>query len=167
MAFRDLDDFLVVKPVVLPIRGKDYAFPGEISARSWLLLQSVAEKLQQAQASGGEFDPDEQTVSDADEADLREELLGGVDEEMVADGLTSAHIKAVFYALIAYHLSGLEAAEAVWNAQGEAPAPSREARRKSMPAKSTRSRGSRAGSNGPKAVAAKAAPGARSSGAGS
>jgi len=48
-AFRDLDEFLVVEPIELPIKGKVYSFPGEISARAWLLLQTVAERMQAAQ----------------------------------------------------------------------------------------------------------------------
>ena len=142
MAFRDLDEFLVVKPIVLPIRGRDYAFPGSVSARVWLQLQSLLEQMQgaaRAQAAGEDYDPDEEALSDVDEAAMMHEMLGGVQDEMVADGLTSAHIRAAFYTLIAWHLSGQEAAEAVWNAQGDVgkvAAPNRAARRKSPTAPS-------------------------------
>lgn len=156
MAFRDLDDFLVVKPVELPIRGKVYAFPGEITAEAWLLLQIVAEQMeraQKAQAAGLPIDEDEEAVDDHAESRLRSELLGGVEQEMIEDGLTSAHLKAVFYTLIAFHLSGLEAAEAVWEAQGETSAPNRATRRAKSPrgASPTRSRGSQGASKAPKA----------------
>jgi hypothetical protein len=160
MAFRDLDEFLVVKPVVLPIHGKDYAFPGEISARSWLRLQRLTERLQ-AQSNGDGLDPNEVMLNDREEEELSNELFGGVDEEMVADGRTSTQIKAVFYTLVAYHISGQEAAEAVWEAQGEAPSPNRKQRRATTPSPR---RASPASSNPPpKAVS----PGKRSSSSGS
>lgn len=146
MAFRDLDEFLQVEPLALPIRGKVYEFPGEVSAWAWLLTQRVGErfeKARRAREAGLELDPDEEVLSDMDEGRLRAEMFGGVEEEMIADGLTSEHMKRVFYALVAYHLSGREAAEAVWNGQGEAKAPNRAVRR--AKAKSTPSRGSRAG----------------------
>jgi len=161
MAFRDLDDFLVVEPVKLPIRGKVYEFPGEISARTWLLLQSVAEKAQQAQLSGDEKAMEEVAIPDDVEANLKRELLGDAEAEMVADGLTSTHMKAVMVTLMAYHLEGREAAELVWDAQGKAPSPNRAGRR--HPTKPARSRASHAGSTAPTT----AAPGTASSKSGS
>jgi len=146
MAFKDLGEFLVVEPLVLPIRGKEYSFPGEISARSWLMVQRIGEKYERARRAkevGQEVDPDEEVLSDQDEGILRAEMFGGVDEQMAADGLSSGHMERVFQTLIAFHLSGREAAEAVWQAQGEAKAPNREQRRSATT--STRSRGKRAG----------------------
>ena len=142
MAFRDLQEFLSVKPVLLPIRGKTYAFPGDISAAAWLRLQTVGDRLR------GD-DSDAEAVSDADEANLRAEMFGDAAAEMVADGCTGAEMQAVFVTLISYHLAGrsLEAAELVWSAQGEASAPNRTARRSKTAAKPARLRGSRAGSN--------------------
>ena len=159
MAFRDLDEFLVVTPVRLPIRGKTYEFPGAISARSWLLVQRMGEQFdraRRAEAAGEEYDPDEVAIDDTEEVDLRGELFGPAEAEMVADGLTSAHLERVFFTLIAYHLSGIEAAEAVWEhaertASGKPPAPNRATRRKGT---SAASRGSRAGSKSPKKAAA-------------
>jgi len=154
MAFRDLDEFLTVKPLVLPIGGKEYAFPGEISARSLLLLSSVNTKALQAQEDGA--DPSTEVVSDEDEAALRDEIFGGAEAEMIADGLTNTHIRVTFFTLIAFHMYGLESAQTFWNAQGEAPAPNRAARRHSpkksarATAKSARSRGSRAGTTSAK-----------------
>lgn len=146
MAFRDLEEFLVVEPLELPIRGKLYRFPGEISARAWLLVQRLGEKYERARRAreaGRPIDSDEEALSDYDESALRSEMFGDAEEEMIADNLTSGHMKRVFYALVAFHLSGREAAEAVWNNTGEAKAPNRETRR--VEAKSTRSRGSHAG----------------------
>ncbi len=148
MSFRDLDEFLSVEPIVLPIRGTAYSFPGEISARTWLRLQRVWQTIERA------GDPDAEAVSDFDEAQLMAEMFGGVDEQMAADGVTSAEIKRVFVTLMAYHLSGREAAENVWNNSGEAVAPNRAARRHPATT-STPSRGSRAGST-PRAKTASA-----------
>jgi len=168
MAFRDLDEFLVVEPIVLPIRGRKYAFPGSVSARVWLQLQSMSELMQaaaRAAAAGEDYEPDEEALSDVDEAAMMSEMLGGVQDEMVADGLTSAHIRAAFYTLIAWHLSGEDAAEAVWNAQGnggKATALNRAARRKKSPPARSRASSSAAPKN-----AAQSLPGEASSETGS
>jgi hypothetical protein len=148
MAFRDLDEFLVVRPIVLPIRGKDYAFPGEVSARSWLMLQRMNEQTNAVLR--GELGPETEAASDNDEAGLRAEMFGDTAAEMVADGLTSAHMDAVYYTLLAHHLSGPATAQVVWEAQGEAGAPNRQDRRHPPAAKPSRPRGSRATSNDPK-----------------
>ena len=144
MAFKDLDDFLVIKPLVLPIRGKEYAFPGEISARAGLLLQRAFDVPDDA-------DPDAVVLTDAEENELRTALFGGLEKQMIDDGLTNTHLRVVFYTLIAYQQTrDLKLAEQVWNAQGEAIAPNRETRRRKPAAKSTRPRGSRAASTAPK-----------------
>jgi hypothetical protein len=75
-------------------------------------------------------------------------MFGEAEAEMIADGCTSTHMKIVLFTLIAFHLSGRDEALAVWNARGEATAPSRAIRRstsKASPTTPTRSRGSRAG----------------------
>jgi hypothetical protein len=119
--FRDLEEFLVVEPVVLPIRGKDYAFPGQVSARTWLLLQDLAEREQRARKAivdGENIDLDEVVVPDDVEDHLMDELLGEAKQEMIDDGLTSSHFKAVLYTLIAYHLEGRDSALEVWTSRG-------------------------------------------------
>jgi len=148
VAFKELDDFLEVKPVELPIHGKLYSFPGEITGEAWLFVQSVGERYQRAQkalAAGEDPGIEDEVLTDIDEQRLRREMLGDTQAEMIADGLSSAAMKLVLVTLIAYHLSGREAAEAVWNNQGEAPAPNRATRRAKAPAKSARSRGSHDG----------------------
>ena len=149
MDFRDLDEFLDVKPFVLPIRGKDYAFPGEISAESWLRLHRIT---MQAQAGA---DAASVVMSDEEEAGLMAELFGDAMDELIADGCTSTEFKLIFLTLIAFHTHGEQVAELAWNARGEAPAPNREARRSEKPAKSNPVRGSRAGSSAKKRPAAR------------
>ena len=146
MAFRDLDDFLVVKTIDLPIRGKVYHFPGAISAASGLRLERFT-ALTRLQGEGGDADPDELLLIGEDADTLEAEMFGGVKAEMIADGLTTAHISAVFDTLMAYHATGsLDVAERVWEDHaGESPAPNRAARRKRPAA-----RGSRSGSTGRK-----------------
>ncbi len=166
MAFRDLDEFLEAEPLVLPIRGKEYSFPTEISARTWLRVQRLGPQLNAAIAarrSGEAYDAEAEALSDLDSDELLAELCGDALQEMLDDGLTSAQLKHVLATLLVYHLSDREHAEAVWNARGEAPAPNREARR--HPAATSRSRGSRAGSTSPTDRAAR--PGRRSSSTGS
>jgi len=169
MAFRDLDEFLVVEPFVLPIRGREYAFPGAggISARTWLQMQALSDqvvKVQRAAADGDEQALDAEALSDVDQAAIRKEIFGGLEDELVEAGLTGAHMDIIFGTLMAFHLSGREAAETVWNAQGKAPAPNRAARRKS-PAKS-RTVASRASSNAAPRSVETSPPGGPSSEAG-
>ena len=147
MAFRDLDDFLVVKPIDLPIRGKVYHFPGAISAASGLRLERFT-ALTRAQSEGEDVDPDELVLIGDDADALEAEMFGDTKAEMIADGLTTAHVAAVFDTLMAYHATGsLAVAESVWEDHaGESPAPNRATRRKRSP----QARGSHSGSTGPK-----------------
>ena len=59
MAFKDLDEFFVIKPIRLPIRGKVYEFPGSVSGRTGLLLHRMTEQVEQLKA-GAKFDEDAQ-----------------------------------------------------------------------------------------------------------
>jgi hypothetical protein len=167
MSFRDLDEFLVVEPLVLPIRGKEYSFPGSVSARVWLQLQSMSEQMQLQQDAarrGEDYAPDNELVNDTDEAAMRAEMFGDAEQEMVDDGLSSAHIKAVFFTLIAFHLSGREAAEVVWDAQGGSAAPNRAQRRSQS--KKQPPAASRASSSAPRSSRATSSAGTPSSSTG-
>jgi len=160
MTFRDLDEFLTVKPLVLPIGGKEYAFPGDICGESWLLV----ERLQQTARHGG--DPDDVAITDEQETALKAEMYGTARDEMIADKCSGAQLEAVFQTLLSYHMSdrNLEVTEAVWNAQGqppEVPAPNRAARRSKSTkatAKSTRRRGSTGGTTSAKTKTPDPAP---------
>lgn len=162
MTFRDLDEFLVVKPIVLPIHGKTYEFPGEISARLQLQLWQMNERFQKARTQ--EFDPGEELLSDASEAEIRSAMFGEAEAQMVADDCTSTDIRTVFNTLIAYHLSGEDVAKTIWESAGEAPAPNRQERRAKAPATA---RGSRASSASPPKKKAPVSAGKKSSNAGS
>jgi hypothetical protein len=161
--FRDLDDLLAEsggdRPIELPIRGKVYAFPSSISARSGLLLARMA-AVAQAEQSGGKAapDPDLELLSDGEEVDLRAEMMGATEVEMARDGLTTAHTRVVFMTLLTWHLAGEEAALAAWESAGKAPANRATRRARSAAASTTRKRGSTSGTT---LVAVKSAPASR------
>lgn len=174
-AFRDLDEFLTTPPIELPIGGRLYEFPGSISARSGLMLQrilSAAEEASEGIRDGSVRAADlaEQVLLDDDtEHDLRAEIMGDGEQQMAADGLTTAHTTHVFNTLLVWHTAGPEAAQAAWEHMGEAQAPNRAARRQASKAAatSTRSPASTSGtSTGARTAAATSPRGARSSGTG-
>jgi hypothetical protein len=164
MPFRDLDEFLVVPTFDLPIRGKTYRFPGTISAKAGLMLQRL--ELTAARAKGVE-DAQKQALDELDPEqpiDLNHEVMGDVRAEMVADGLSQAHVQHTFMTLLIWHLHGQDAAERVWERKqpGEAPAPSRAARRASSgTGKSTRTPASTSGTRTRTAPSKRARPATR------
>jgi hypothetical protein len=154
VAFRDLADFLVVEPLVLTIRGKEYAFPGSVSGDTWArfhAMTAAADEIKKAKASGAEPDQDAVLLSDSQQDELTAEMFGGVEKEMLADGCTSAEFDAVWNTLFAFHLYGRTYAEITWENSGEPPAPNRATRRAA--AKPTRSRGSHASKTSPESKA--------------
>lgn len=156
MPFRDLDEFLVTAPIELPIRGKSYQFPGAISGRAGLLIRrlaEVADEARQARDEGRVVDETAQVLSEDDEVDLRAELLGDGEREMVDDGLSTAHIAHVFQTLMVWHLAGPEAAEQAWERMAvDPPKPNRQERRSASAgsATSTRQRASTSGTSSPR-----------------
>lgn len=137
MSFEDLDSFLVVQPVKLPIKGKTYEFPGAIPARTGLMLQRMAAAAEKAKGDGAAADLAAEILDDDEEFNLRADVMGDGEKAMADDGLTSAHVKHVFQTLLVWHMAGREAAEKAWRDLGEAPAPNRAARRGSKDSAST------------------------------
>jgi len=173
MGFKDLTEFLDEdEPLVLPVAGKEYTFPGAISASAWLQLQKIT-YLQQARSEGDEV-ADDESVSFAEQRALERELYGDVEARMIADGCTSTQVKAVLATATVFYLQGRAFAEAFWMTQGwalsgEPPAPNRATRRsqgKGRATPSTRSRGSAAGTTPPKNPSKKAPSGRTSSSTG-
>jgi hypothetical protein len=156
--FRDLDEFLVDRPIELPIRGKTYRFPGSVSARTGLLLQRMGASADVARRSGQDGTAAASEVFDAElldddrEKDLRREIMGDGEAEMARDGLTTAHTEHVFRTLIVWHMAGEEAALKAWERLGNVQAPNRETRRQASKASgtSTRRRASTAGTTASK-----------------
>lgn len=148
MPFDDLDDFLVVQPIRLPIRGKTYEFPGSISARTGLMLQRLTAEADKVRDGSTEpTDLAAEVLNDEEEIDLRAEVLGDTERQMAADGLSTAHVRHVFQTLLVWHMAGQEAAEKAWHTLGEAQAPNRAERRAASKdsASTTRSRASTSG----------------------
>jgi len=152
--FKDLNNFLVVKPIVLPIDGKSYTFPGQIPARLWLQLQEL-QAIGSAVAAGVEYDPDKEVLSDMDQSNMMLELMGDSYKAMLDDGVTSTQLQVVFRTLFAWHTNSPEYARMIWEEVGETPAPNRATRRSRPKKKAGQTgkspvRGSRGGSKGPK-----------------
>ncbi len=145
--FRDLDEFLTVEPIELPIGGKVYEFPGEVSARAGLLLQRIGSMVLTVAATEGDpaaagaalSERDRELLSDGEEMDLRAELFGDAEADMIADGLTSAQIRHVFMTLVVWHAFSEDAAVAVWEGKAASPEPANRAERRASKATTGRS----------------------------
>lgn len=124
MAFRDLTDVLgVTPPKTLPICGVLVEFPATISARSGQMLLAVAASAR----SSADATPDEVAsrlhLTDEDGERLEAELLGDGAQALDDLGVIGDRRQHVVQTLIAWHLRGQEAAEAVWHGAGKATAP--------------------------------------------
>lgn len=166
--WQDLDDFLVISPIRLPIGGKTYSFPGSLSGRSGLLLQRIgaasAKAALRAKTGTKVQEMSDELLSDAQEIDLRTEIMGDTEAELIADDVPAVKITHVFRTLMTWHMAGEAAAKEAWTSLGEAPAPSRAARRASREsAKSTRSQGSTSTTSTPARTRKPAGPGRKSS----
>jgi len=129
MPFKDLDEFLKPKTIKLPVHGVTYEFPGTISAKTGMRLSLLRAQLEAASASGDAIDPEVEALSDAEEAEIKGELLGAVEQKMIDDGLSVEQIRTVWFTLVAHHLYGEGIAKMVWQQKGELPAPNRAQRR--------------------------------------
>lgn len=122
MAFRDLADVLdVPSPKILPINGTMVEFPGRISAASGALLILMRQK-----AVAGELDAaadlaDTGLITDARALELEAELLGDGVQQLDELGVFGDGRARVVQTLMAWHMSGQEAAEAVWEGKAQAP----------------------------------------------
>ena len=157
MGFTDLQDVLGTTPAkVLPIMGREVAFPGRVSARTGMLLLSI----QRDAASAGDVDATVEALglTDADAEALEVELFG--DGRAVLDelGVIGESRQLVMGTLVAWHLGGEQAAVEVWEAGvgGKAGAPSNRATRRRTAGSSSKTAGggaarSRAGAGAPTA----------------
>ncbi|MEN6426100.1 MAG: hypothetical protein ABFE13_12095 [Phycisphaerales bacterium] len=157
MPFKELGAALKTEPLILPLGGKTYTFPGDLSAESWLLIRRVGQ--------GTRFGTDAtEPLTQAEEDRLMVEMFGDAMAEMLADGRTDNEMEFVHLTLLTFHLYGRDAAEIRWNAQGEAEAPSQEDASPEDTDRVTPTRGSTAGTTSPtKKPRAKASAGTKSS----
>lgn len=148
MSFRDLDELLGRPAKELPIRGRVHTFPDRISAESGLVLLRLSQHVKadpdptaNAQAIASEL------LDEAGWVALQAEVLGRPAEEFIGEGLTGEEVAHVMRTLIVWHLHGLEAAEAAWEAVGNAQGPTnRQTRRSKAAATSSPRRASPASS---------------------
>jgi len=143
MAFDDLRSFQG-EPIVLPIEGKEYSFPGEddISGETWLQLQKIMDSWRRQELG----EPASVVLTNAEEEALRAELMGEGQAALIADKVSTRVFKHVLMTLMVYHMRGKQVAEHAWNSRGEALTPSPQKRPQKKKATS-RPRGSRSGSN--------------------
>lgn len=136
MAFRDLTDVLgATRAKVLPIHGREVAFPGTISAWAGQLLLAIRRATEES-AAAGSSQVDTATLvmssglaTEQDALQLERELLG--DGAAVLDELGvigDARVRVVG-TLTVWHLSGQEAAELAWEGKAQDP-PNRATRRR-------------------------------------
>ena len=143
MGFKDLSEFF--KPGIdLPIRGKTYHIPEPSAADGLRLMQLVAataldgvtESREALKLLGAEWVVEEETVPsfdpntgkqivDAKGKPVTREIkvgkwVGGVYDEMSADGLTMDEIVHAGITALVKTAQGLEQAEAFWNERGVA-----------------------------------------------
>lgn len=160
MAFEELGAALTEEPLVLPLGGKTYTFPGDLSADSWLLIRRMGQAVRFA---GGEAEPLDQKEEDL----LMLEMFGDALAKMRADKRTNTEMNFVFMTLIAFHLYGRKTAELRWNQQGKTQALRRKPQDRKASVKSAQSRGSTAGTTSkPKKNPPAESPGTMSSNAG-
>lgn len=170
MAFEDIDAVLTKQPKRLPLHGKTYEFPGDIPWRAGLTLQRLAAAAQEAKGSDADAAKlAAEVLTERQEDDLMDVLLGPAQQQMADDGVTTAEVAHVFRTLMVWHIAGQESAEEAWRKMGEAPAPSREQRRAASKGSgsTTRSPASTSGiTTQPRKRVAAASHGRRSSNAG-
>ncbi len=162
MPFEDLVDVLGITPAkVLPIAGRQVAFPGRVSARTGMLLLAIQ---RDAVARGGEQRDVDETVAalgltDDDAEALEAELFGESRAVLDELGVIGEARQLVMGTLVAWHLGGQEAAEKTWAAGaggGKAQAPSNRATRRTTAGRSSKTAGKAAGPSRTAAGAASA-----------
>jgi hypothetical protein len=138
MPFKDLDQLFKIQPIKLPIKGKVYEFPGSVSGRTGLLLHRMTEAVASMQDGRPlpEVDDGAEILDDAEEVNLRAEVLGTTERQMIDDGLPKAFIDHVFKTLITWHQFGEDVAKAVWEDVPGAPKAPKDRKPKSRPATS-------------------------------
>ena len=157
MGFTDLQDVLGTTPAkVLPIMGRQVAFPGRVSARTGMLLLS----LQRDAVANGSVDASIEALglTDADAEEFEVEILGESRAVLDELGVIGEPRQLVIGTLVAWHLGGEQAAVEVWEAGvgGKAGAPSNRATRRRTAGSSSKTAGtgaarSRAGAGAPTA----------------
>ncbi len=136
MAFKDLDEFFD-DTLRLPVGGKEYVVPPP-SAETGLFCQRLMEAGIDA-VNGQSIDAAQ--LDDAGEKDMYKRVLGGVYDELMADGVSWPKIKHCGITAFLWIAGDKDTAEKYWERDPEAQeAPNRAERRAA--AASTRRRAS-------------------------
>ena len=172
--FKDLAEVLGAKPKQLPIKGRMYSFPPRVSDSTGAKLAQMSALGRKQLRASDTTDADRKAAGiammeqffDGEAQDaLWDEVLGDAQQEMLDNAVPPEWQQHVFGTLLAWHMSGEDAAVAVWEDKnpGEAPAPNRATRRRAGSASggATRSRGSSSGTSPRKAASKRAAGSSR------
>lgn len=153
--------------LTLPVRGTAYTFSGRISIETGLRLTRIREEINlyaQALARGEQPDPDMEMLDDARETKMIRDLIGSDNlAAMQADGVTWPELKHIGETLLAWHLSGADAALTAWVGTGGDARPPAEADSSSSPPKKSRSGSTKTTSPRSKAATGRASAGRKSS----
>lgn len=120
MPFADFDDFTDAS-LKLPVAGKTYVTPSP-DAKTGLLCQRLVAGTTTL-ALGGEMSDAEtqQILSDNDERELYERILGPAWDEMLADGVPWHVLQLAGTTALIWIVNGEAAAEECWNLRGHTP----------------------------------------------
>lgn len=108
--------------LTLPVRGREYTWKSSgLLMRSMLQLRQLDEQTRTIAAklaAGTAIDPADVVLSDTDEQQLGEDLIGADNlAQMADDGVTWAEVQHVVMVLMAWYLHGEEAARGLWSSQ--------------------------------------------------
>ncbi|GAB2964502.1 DUF7426 family protein [Saccharothrix stipae] len=140
------------KPIVLPIRGREFRFSRSIPMRTGLALaeaQVVAKQVAAALAEGREPDDlGEAAYQSVTEDQAMRDLIGDQWQPLLDAGCTAAEVRHVYLTLFTWHMAGEAAAELVWTEglpEGDVGPPARSA---STDRRTSRSSSTRRSSSG-------------------
>jgi hypothetical protein len=153
---KELDDFLS-PTLVVPARGKEYRIAA-VDAETGLRLQKMLSIGVKAYAGKDPSEKDLELVSDEDEGSFFQSVLGDTYDELIADKIPYAGLKAIASLAMIWTTQGFDAAQQYFLAAGKAPQPNRATRRTGTPtstaaATTTKPRGSQNSMSTPKAKA--------------
>jgi hypothetical protein len=113
MAFKDLREFSEGRHIDLPIDGVTYRID-DVDAETGLLIQRLMDAGIRAGQVGGAVDMDEELLSDAQELNSYEDILGDAYQQMVDDGVGWAALKRAAVTTMMWIYFDEETAEKFW-----------------------------------------------------
>lgn len=149
MAFEDLGDWAEINGLKLPIGGKVYSLP-LVSAELGLRIVALFE-LGTDLAQGRDPNPaDHELLSDAEELNLFQQVLGAVYGEMLADGVPWTALKHAAMTAMIEVVYDRDRAEAYWSRLGKSTPAKKPVKKPAdrLPPKATASRTTKASTAG-------------------